>query len=98
MERKKIVILDGFAANPGDLSWGEIEARGDCSVYVRCDSELEIVERASDAEIILTNKSVISRRVMGTSATMRGSSRSKMVALAYITQPGSPSTGVPSAK
>ena len=64
MERKKIVILDGFAANPGDLSWGEIEAMGDCSVYVRCDSEQEIVERASDAEIILTNKSVISRRVM----------------------------------
>ena len=64
MERKKIVILDGFAANPGDLSWGEIEPMGDCSVYVRCDSEQEIVERASDAEIILTNKSVISRRVM----------------------------------
>ena len=64
MERKKIVILDGFAANPGDLSWGEIEAMGDCSVYVRCDSEQEIVERASEAEIILTNKSVISRRVM----------------------------------
>ena len=29
MERKKIVILDGFAANPGDLSWGEIEAMGE---------------------------------------------------------------------
>ena len=64
MERKKIVILDGFAANPGDLSWGEIEAMGECRVYVRCDSEQEIVERAADAEIILTNKSVISRRVM----------------------------------
>lgn len=64
MERRKIVILDGFAANPGDLSWEEIEAMGDCRIYVRCNSEAEIVERASDAEIILTNKSVISRRVM----------------------------------
>ena len=64
MQRRKIVILDGFAANPGDLSWGEIEAMGDCRVYVRCNSDEEIVERAADAEIILTNKSVISRKIM----------------------------------
>ena len=64
MERRKIVILDGFAANPGDLSWSEIEAMGDCRIYVRCNSEEEILARAADAEIILTNKSVISRKII----------------------------------
>jgi len=50
-----IVVLDGYTLNPGDLSWDRLEALGDCRVYDRTPAE-ETVERAQDAEIVLTNK------------------------------------------
>lgn len=59
----KIVILDGCTTNPGDLDWGPIAGMGDLTVYDRT-APGEISERASDAEIILTNKTVISRNVI----------------------------------
>ena len=59
----KIVILDGFTANPGDMSWKELEELGTLTVYDRTRPE-ETVARAADAEIILTNKVIISREVM----------------------------------
>lgn len=55
----KIVVLDGYTANPGDLSWEHLEALGKCSIYARTLPE-EVVERASDADAILTNKVLIS--------------------------------------
>jgi glycerate dehydrogenase len=51
----KIVILDGYAANPGDISYDELNNLGSLTVYPRTD-ESEVVERAKDADIILTNK------------------------------------------
>ena len=51
----KIVILDGYATNPGDLSWDELKQLGDCTIYDRTLPE-EVVERAQGAEIVLTNK------------------------------------------
>jgi len=51
----KIVVLDGFALNPGDLSWQEIKRFGDCTIYDRTLPS-EILQRAQGAEIILTNK------------------------------------------
>lgn len=54
----KIVILDGFAANPGDLSWDEFAALGHCTVHDRTTPS-EVVGRARDAEVVLTNKTVI---------------------------------------
>ena len=59
----KIVILDGFTANPGDMSWKELESLGTLTVYRRTSAN-ELVERAADAEIVLTNKVVISRETM----------------------------------
>ncbi|UCF42968.1 MAG: D-2-hydroxyacid dehydrogenase [Planctomycetota bacterium] len=59
----KIVVLDGYTLNPGDLSWEELEELGSCSVYERTPSELT-VERAKDAEIVLTNKTVLSAEVI----------------------------------
>ena len=56
----KIVILDGFTANPGDLSWKEL---GEVTVYDRTKAD-ETVARAADADIVLTNKVVISREVI----------------------------------
>lgn len=51
----KIVVLDGNALNPGDLSWSGIEAFGQLKVYPRTPKE-SVVSRASGADIILTNK------------------------------------------
>ena len=59
-----IVILDGYAANPGDLSWDRFKTLGDLTVYPRSRRE-EVVERAHDAEIILTNKVSIDDELMG---------------------------------
>lgn len=59
----KIVILDGFTAQPGDLSWQALETLGTLTVYDRTQPH-ETVARAADADIVLTNKVVISREVM----------------------------------
>ncbi|HAC23217.1 MAG TPA: glycerate dehydrogenase [Porphyromonadaceae bacterium] len=54
----KIVVLDGYTVNPGDLSWEPLKALGDCVIYDRTSPE-NVIEKASGAEIILTNKVVI---------------------------------------
>ena len=51
----KIVVLDGRTVNKGDLSWGELKALGDCTIY-EATSPGEIVERCKDAEAVVTNK------------------------------------------
>ena len=51
----KIVVLDGFTLNPGDLSWSELEALGDCTVYDRTAPD-QLPERVREAEAVLTNK------------------------------------------
>ncbi len=56
--------MDGYTENPGDLSWGELEKLGDCVVYDRTPAE-KVLERIGDAEIVLTNKTVISGNIMG---------------------------------
>lgn len=59
----KIVILDGYTANPGDLSWGSLKELGEVTVYERTRRE-EIAGRAADADIVLTNKVVMDREMM----------------------------------
>ncbi|MBE2294125.1 MAG: D-2-hydroxyacid dehydrogenase [Phycisphaerales bacterium] len=56
----KIVILDGATLNPGDLSWDALAREGELVVYDRTPPE-QIVERIGDAEIVFTNKTVLSR-------------------------------------
>ncbi len=56
---KKIVVLDGYALNPGDLNWESLEQIGDTIVYDR-SSEAEILSRIADADIVLTNKAILS--------------------------------------
>ena len=58
-----IVILDGYSANPGDLSWKELEELGMLTVYDRTKSD-ETVARAADAEIVLTNKVILNSEVI----------------------------------
>ena len=68
----KIVILDGYTENPGDLSWDGISAFGDVTVYDRTPYETaEIVRRISDAEIVITNKTPLGREVLDACPSIR---------------------------
>lgn len=60
----KIVVLDGYTENPGDLSWDELAKLGDVTVYDRTSyvEDPIIAERIGDAEVVITNKTPISRR------------------------------------
>jgi glycerate dehydrogenase len=58
-----IVILDGYAANPGDLSWQALDELGDVTLYARTKPD-ETVARAAGAEVVLTNKVIFSREVI----------------------------------
>ncbi|MRG46198.1 D-2-hydroxyacid dehydrogenase [Chitinophaga sp. SYP-B3965] len=53
-----IVVLDGYALNPGDLSWEPLQALGNLKIYDRSLPE-QVAERASQADIILTNKAIV---------------------------------------
>ena len=59
----KIVVLDGYALNPGDLSWEGFEKFGELTVYDRTPAE-ETVARAKGAEIVITNKTPMPRTVL----------------------------------
>ena len=59
----KIVELDGYAANPGDLSWDGFKELGELTVYDRTAPE-DVLERAKGAQVILTNKVVITAELM----------------------------------
>ena len=53
-----IVVLDGYGLNPGDLTWDSIKTLGHLTVYDRT-SDQEIIRRAANADIILTNKTIL---------------------------------------
>jgi len=59
----KIVIVDGYTLNPGDLSWDELKKLGTVDIYDRSTPE-ELIERAKDANIILTNKAPLSKETL----------------------------------
>lgn len=59
----KIVVLDGYTLNPGDLSWSELESLGDLIVYDRTESK-DIVSRSLDADIVFTNKTPLDRKTL----------------------------------
>lgn len=60
----QIVVLDGYTLNPGDLNWDGLKALGACQIFDRTPAK-DIVARAKDAEIVLSNKAVLSREVIG---------------------------------
>ena len=59
----KIVVLDGHALNPGDLSWDALRALGELQVFDRTEDD-QILTRAHDAEIVLTNKTGLSAQIL----------------------------------
>ena len=58
MQRPRLVILDAYATNPGDLSWAPIEALADCTVYDRT-APSDVLARTGDADAVLLNKAVL---------------------------------------
>ena len=62
----KIVVLDGYTENPGDLSWDALKELGEVEVYDRTSYEESplIAERIGDAEIVVINKTPISKETM----------------------------------
>lgn len=61
----KIVVLDGYTLNSGDLSWEGLEALGECKVYDRTSltDDAEIIERIGDAQIVFTNKTPLTKKI-----------------------------------
>lgn len=66
----KIVVLDGYTLNPGDLSWEGLEKLGDVTVYDRTPAN-QVVERAKDAEIIFTNKTPLGEDLLAQLPTLK---------------------------
>lgn len=66
----KIVVLDGYTLNPGDLSWDGLKSLGECEIYDRTPAE-KTVERAKDAEIVLTNKTVLDGKTISSLDKLR---------------------------
>ena len=67
----KIVILDGHALNPGDLSWEFLREFGTYTFYERTETEEETIRRIGDAELILLNKVPITARVLDACPSVR---------------------------
>ena len=67
----KIVVLDGYTENPGDLSWEGLAQFGQLRVYDRTGSEEEVIRRIGDAEVVFVNKVPISRRVLDACPNIR---------------------------
>jgi glycerate dehydrogenase len=59
----KIVVVDGYTLNPGDLTWDDLRALGECEIHER-SSDAELLSRSAGAEIVLTNKMEIRDRHM----------------------------------
>ncbi len=61
----KVIVLDGYTLNPGDLSWEGIKKLGNLTVYDRTEKDIDkIVEAIADAEIIFTNKTVLNKETL----------------------------------
>lgn len=67
----KIVVLDGAALNPGDLSWDVLHQFGEYTVYSRTDSTQDAISRIGTAEIVLTNKTPITEALLNACPSIR---------------------------
>lgn len=65
-----IVILDAYTANPGDLDWSPLESIAPCQIHDRTPLA-ETIERARDAEIVITNKAVLNREIISALPKLR---------------------------
>ena len=97
----KIVILDGYTENPGDLSWDELGKLGELTVYDRTSltDEDEAIARIGDAEVVFTNKTPITKKVIDACPNMKMISMLatgyNVVDYVYAKEKGIPVTNVP---
>ncbi|MEG1594653.1 MAG: NAD(P)-dependent oxidoreductase, partial [Oscillibacter sp.] len=97
----KIVVLDGYTENPGDLSWAELEQYGALTVYDRSSltDENEAIARIGDAEVVYTNKTPITKKVIDACPKLKFISLLatgyNVVDVAYAKEKGIPVTNVP---
>lgn len=97
----KIVILDGYTENPGDLSWGALERLGELTVYDRTSTTESplITERIGDAQIVITNKTPISRATIDKCPAIQAiavmATGYNVVDYAYAKEKGIPVMNVP---
>jgi len=66
----RVVVLDGFTTNPGDLEWRELESLGELTVHERTPGD-KIVERSAGAQILLTNKTPLTRDTLAALPELR---------------------------
>lgn len=67
----KIVVLDGYALNPGDLDYGCLTEFGDVTIYERTDTEVQAIERIGDAGIVLINKVPVTESLLDACPSIR---------------------------
>ena len=97
----KIVVLDGYTENPGDLSWSGLEQLGELTVYDRTSltDEAEAIARIGDAEVVFTNKTPITKKIIDACPNMKFISvlatGYNVVDYAYAKEKGIPVTNVP---
>ena len=96
----KIVILDGYTENPGDLSWEKLTRFGELIVYDRTPGDTaEIIRRIGDAEIVVTNKTAIGREVLDACPSVRFiavlATGYNVVDVKYAREKGIPVSNVP---
>lgn len=97
----KIVVLDGYTENPGDLSWSALEEYGALTVYDRTSltDEDETIARIGDADVVYTNKTPITKKVIDACPNMKFISMLatgyNVVDVTYAKEKGIPVTNVP---
>ncbi len=97
----KIVVLDGYTENPGDLAWEPLKELGELTVYDRTDvtDRDEIIRRIGDAEVVLTNKTPIDRAVLNQCSNLRLISvlatGYNVIDVAYAKEKGIPVSNIP---
>lgn len=97
----KIIVLDGYTENPGDLSWNELAQYGNLTVYDRTSltDEEEIIQRIGDADVVFTNKTPITKRVIDACPKLKYISvlatGYNVVDVAYAKEKGIPVSNVP---
>ena len=97
----KIVVLDGYTENPGDLSWDALAELGELSVYDRTSltDEQEIISRIGDAEVVITNKTPLTAKILDACPSIRYiavlATGYNVVDVAYAREKGIPVSNVP---
>ena len=95
----KIVMLDAYTTNPGDLSWDEFKTLGDLTIYDRTPSD-KIIERAEEADILITNKTPITKEIIDCLPKLKFialmSTGYNIVDYVYLKEKGIPVSNIPS--